>query len=147
MNENYDLEDGLRSLAEAGPREAGPAVQQELLVRFRERHNRKRRWAYLAGAAACLALAVALSLALSHNRNATQRVSLAAEDQPAGFITLPYGQSGVPLEQPVIVRVDIPVSELGIMGLPLAPRGAKEQVRADLLVGQDGVARAVRFVE
>jgi hypothetical protein len=76
-----------------------------------------------------------------------QNPPLATLDQASGFITLPYGQSGVPLEQPVIVRIDIPVSQLGAIGAPVNPRTAKGMVTADLLIGQDGVARAVRFVE
>jgi hypothetical protein len=60
---------------------------------------------------------------------------------------LPYAQSDVPMEQAVIVRIKISASELGAIGMPLSgvPRGGN--VSADLLVGQDGVARAVRLVE
>ena len=67
--------------------------------------------------------------------------------QRSEFIALPYAQSEVPLEQPVIVRVHIPVSELGVMGVPFAPATGGERIKADLLVGQDGVARAVRLVQ
>jgi hypothetical protein len=67
--------------------------------------------------------------------------------QRSEFIALPYAQSEVPLEQPVIVRVQIPVSELSGMGMPFASVTARENVDADLLVGQDGVARGVRLVE
>jgi hypothetical protein len=67
--------------------------------------------------------------------------------QRSEFIALPYAQSEVPLEQPVIVRVQIPALELGGMGMPLAPIAGKEKVSADLLIGQDGIARAVRVVE
>lgn len=146
MNEEYNLEQALRALAQADPQEAGPAVKQQLLVCFRERRTKKRR-AYLAVTAASLFAALVLSLALGHGRGVPQSTSPVALDQESGFITLPYGQSGVPLEQPVIVRLDIPVSELSAMGVPVNPRREKEMVRADLLVGQDGVARAVRFVE
>lgn len=142
---NDDLNESLRTLAEVGPQHAGPAVKQRLLVHFRERRYRRRR-AYLAGAVTFLAMVVMLSLVLWHE-SVPQAVPSATLNQTSGFITLPYGESGVPLEQPVIVRVDIPVSQLGIMGMPPAPRGAKEKLKAELLIGQDGVARAVRFVE
>ncbi|MDQ2777561.1 MAG: hypothetical protein M3Y57_22000 [Acidobacteriota bacterium] len=144
---DHDLRDGFRALAEVTPRTAGPSVQHELLVRFRERRHNKRRRAYIAGIAASVAMAVGSYIALSHNGGGVQSVRPAVDDQLSGFITLPYAQSGVPLEQPVIVRVDIPVSELGLMGLAVTPAGAKDNVRADVLVGQDGVARAVRLVE
>jgi hypothetical protein len=51
------------------------------------------------------------------------------------------------MEQPVIVRVQIPASQLGGMGIPFAHVAAEEKVNADLLVGQDGIARAVRLVD
>lgn len=146
MIEDADLKECLRVLAEAGPQDAGPGVQHELLVRFRGRRAR-RRSAYLAGTVVSLMAAVILSLALLHGRSTPQSATLASTEQTSGFFTLPYGQSGVPLEQPVIVRIDIPVSQLGAMGVQVNPQGANGMVRADLLVGQDGIARAVRFVE
>jgi hypothetical protein len=146
MSDSSDIRDCLRALAEAAPQDAGPSVEQRLLVCFRERRDNRKRWKYLAGMAASVALAVGLYLTARHSRSSFPRVS--PEDyQTFGFIALPYGQSGVPLEQPVIVRVNIPVSELGMMGVQFTPTNAGERVRADLLVGQDGVARAVRFVE
>jgi hypothetical protein len=137
----------LRGLLEVTPQTAGPSVQHHLLARFRQRRDNKRWRAYIAGIAASVAIAVGSYIALSHNGGGIQSVRPAADDQLSGFITLPYAQSGVPLEQPVIVRVDIPISELGFMGLAVTPTGAKDNVRADVLVGQDGVARAVRLVE
>ncbi len=147
MNENDDLRDCLRALAEVMPREAGPSVQQRLVIRFRERHNHKRHWIYLVSMAASIAIAVGLYLAQSHKRSTTESASPAQVGQTFGFIALPYAESGVPMEQPVIVRVNISVSELSTVGVPVTPGGGKESVTADLLVGQDGVARAVRFVE
>jgi hypothetical protein len=144
MSEN-ELGDCFRALAEASPQQAGPSVQQRLLIEFRERRDKKARWVYLAGVAASVALAVLLYLMPWRIQSAAQTAS-AMDDQKLGFIELPYAQSGVPMEQPVIVRVDIPVSELDLMGVPFTP-AARSRVRADLLVGQDGVARGVRFVE
>jgi hypothetical protein len=147
MSENNDVKDYIRALAEAVQQGAGPSVEQRLLIRFRERRDNRRRRKYLAGIAASLVVAAGLYLAVLRHQNAIQGVSHNEDNQASGFITLPYAQSGVPLEQPVIVRVDIPVSELGMMGVRVAPTGIKQRVRADLLIGQDGVARAVRVVE
>jgi hypothetical protein len=143
MSQHDELRDCLRVLAEGVPQEAGPWVQEQLLVRFRERRQIKKRRAYLAGIAASIAIAVGVWLTPWHSRS----VPTTKYDPASGFITLPYAQSEVPLEQPVIVRVNIPVSELGVMGLAPASKSANESVSADLLVGQDGIARAVRFVE
>jgi hypothetical protein len=146
MNEDLDLKVCMHALAESEPQDASPAVQQHLLVRFRERRARRLR-IYAAGTATFVITVLVLCTALWHSRNTPQDTRFAIVDQASGFITLPYGQSGVPLEQPVIVRIDIPISQLGAMGVQVRPPGATGFVKADLLVGQDGVARAVRFVE
>jgi hypothetical protein len=65
----------------------------------------------------------------------------------AGFIALPYAQSGVPLEEAVIVRVNLQPSEWGSLGVPGPLPHTNGKISADLLVGQDGVARAVRLVQ
>ena len=64
---------------------------------------------------------------------------------PPGFFALPYAQSDVPLEHAVVVRVNMPPSEASALGMPFDP-GARKEISADLLIGQDGMARAVRFV-
>lgn len=46
-----------------------------------------------------------------------------------------------------IVRVDIPRATLFAMGFDLPLENESETVRADLLVGSDGVTRAVRVVK
>jgi hypothetical protein len=144
---NNDVRHLLRALAKAVPQEASPSAERYLLVRFRERRNQRKRWTYLAAIAASLAIGFALYVARWHHQSATVSVSPTGGDQTSGFITLPYAQSGVPLEQAVIVRVNIPVSELGIIGVPFTPTSPNESIPAELLIGQDGVARAVRFVE
>jgi hypothetical protein len=42
--------------------------------------------------------------------------------------------------------VELPRSALLSFGLPVDPDRASERVKADVLVGGDGVARAIRFV-
>jgi hypothetical protein len=45
-----------------------------------------------------------------------------------------------------MVRVELPGSALGEVGLPVDPETAKTPVKADVLLGDDGLARAIRFV-
>jgi len=45
-----------------------------------------------------------------------------------------------------LVRVELPRSALLAFGLPMNIERADEPVKADVLVGQDGLARAIRFV-
>lgn len=148
MTGDNDISDALRALAEAGPQQASPSVQQKLLLRFRKRRNARRLRAYVIGVAGLLMLMIGLYRAPWHKPSPSPRVSSAAGlDIPSGFIALPYAQSGVPVEQAVIVRVNIRVSELDGLGVTFAPATTHQSVSADLLIAQDGVARAVRFVK
>jgi hypothetical protein len=52
----------------------------------------------------------------------------------------------VPLESGRIVRVEVPVSAMITLGLPITAESMDRTVQADLLVGQDGLARAIRFL-
>lgn len=45
-----------------------------------------------------------------------------------------------------IVRVELPRSALTLFGLPVSAERAHERVRADVVLGHDGVARAIRFI-
>ncbi|HVF57561.1 MAG TPA: hypothetical protein VM934_15505 [Pyrinomonadaceae bacterium] len=45
-----------------------------------------------------------------------------------------------------VVRVELPRSSLVSFGLPMNVERAGERVKADVLVGDDGMARAIRFV-
>ncbi|HKQ78017.1 MAG TPA: hypothetical protein VJ810_30245 [Blastocatellia bacterium] len=51
-----------------------------------------------------------------------------------------------PLESGKVVRVEVPASTLISLGLPITAESVNRSVRADLLLGQDGLARAIRFL-
>ncbi|HJR05905.1 MAG TPA: hypothetical protein VJ842_01310 [Pyrinomonadaceae bacterium] len=51
-----------------------------------------------------------------------------------------------PLEGGQLVRVQVPRAALASLGLPLNAERGNEPVKADVLVGYDGLARAIRFV-
>lgn len=62
------------------------------------------------------------------------------------FVPLRYGkplESGEPV---VIVRMELPGAQLRKLGLPVAPDTASGIVKADVLLGGDGLAKAIRFV-
>lgn len=50
-----------------------------------------------------------------------------------------------PLGDGVLIRVTLPASALQITGLPLSERQVSGNVEADVLIGEDGMARAIRF--
>ncbi len=45
-----------------------------------------------------------------------------------------------------IVRVNLPRESLFALGLPVSAERAGELVKADVIVGDDGLARAIRFI-
>jgi hypothetical protein len=59
---------------------------------------------------------------------------------------LTYDGGALAMESGHVVRVELPRTALVSMGLPMNPERAGELVKADVLMGDDGVARAIRFV-
>ncbi len=51
-----------------------------------------------------------------------------------------------PEEQQQLVRVKLPRSALETFGLPVNRERARDPVQADVLLGEDGMVRAIRFV-
>ncbi|HEV2802730.1 MAG TPA: hypothetical protein VGW12_19825 [Pyrinomonadaceae bacterium] len=63
------------------------------------------------------------------------------------FIPLVAGAPDAqPLESGQVVRVQLPRAALASLGLPLNAERSNETVKADVLLGNDGLARAIRFV-
>jgi hypothetical protein len=64
-----------------------------------------------------------------------------------GFVPLPYADTYGPLEAGEIVRVRLGSAALESLGFAVTWPDVGEPVLADVLVGQDGLPRAVRLVE
>jgi len=62
------------------------------------------------------------------------------------FFPLREGEDLTTLDSLQVVRVELPGSALGEVGLPFDPETVNEPVKADVMLGQDGLARAIRFV-
>jgi hypothetical protein len=62
------------------------------------------------------------------------------------FLPLTYSSSSPPVERGQLIRVQMPRSALLKFGLPMNVEQANMPVKADLLVGEDGLAHAIRFV-
>ena len=67
-------------------------------------------------------------------------------DVVTDFIPLTYGDSLEPIEGGELIRVRLPRTALLKFGLPMNVERAGVPVKADLLVGEDGLAHAIRFV-
>jgi hypothetical protein len=68
------------------------------------------------------------------------------EPQPPNeFVLIPGAAALPPMESGSLVRMDVPVTLLPSLGVT-PPVSLVAQVKADVIVGQDGIARAVRLV-
>lgn len=74
--------------------------------------------------------------------------STTQDELATNFYPLPYG-SGLSLDEGwEIVRVSMPRSALATLGVPMAgEQSSSATIKADLVLGEDGMARAIRFVE
>ena len=148
----------LRALAEDDLRSGtSPAVEARLLgeVRSIGRARRLRGYASAVALAAVLVLAVAGVLWRAATRAPAgpppdTRVEEPRREVATAFFPLLY--SGIPFTDGQIVRMEVPRTALASFGLAspdadvLAGGSLPRSVLADVLVGEDGLARAVRFV-
>lgn len=69
-----------------------------------------------------------------------------AQEVATEFIPLVHGGQYAQAEEGHLVRVEMPRSALVSFGLPVNAEAPGGSVKADVLMGQDGIARAIRFV-
>lgn len=62
------------------------------------------------------------------------------------FVPLPFGDDSLVNESATIVRVELPRSALRLAGFNVAQERANDRVEADVVLGPDGLAHAVRFI-
>jgi hypothetical protein len=145
-----DLLVALRRLAdETVVPPADPAREAALLAAFdsarqQPPQSRVTYW-WMAGLAAAAALLIAVAID-PHRAGAGNVTPLPSHPVVVGeFVPWPGARDLPPLESGELVRVDLPVSMLPALGMaPPAIHGAR--VKADVIIGQDGLARAVRLV-
>lgn len=154
MNEHPELLDALRALAGEGPSEAPPQLEERLKREFRRVNRRRNLVTWVPALSAVAALVIALLL-WTHRDQAKPAAAVAAQiaapavedDSDASFYPLPEAEVLPAVESAMVVRVQLPVSSLQLMGVPISNERAGASVEADLLLGQDGLARGVRLVE
>jgi hypothetical protein len=164
MSRHRELAAGFRAVAAGFRRvEAPPRVEARLRSAFRRQtgsENRapSRRWIPMVTWAAAFAAMFALAAFLVRPRQpevarpAVQRTVELAMLQPQadsdGFIPLPNAAGVAADEDDVnLVRVEVPRSAMIALGLDVSADGAEELVEADVMLGSDGMARAVRFLD
>jgi hypothetical protein len=159
MNEgDLKVVEGLRALAADGLREAPVSVEERLLGEFRKRQHMRRRNFWLAGGVGAVAAGVAIAMLLgirpvpvpsapSAAQVDAQQATQADDEVAGNFYPLPDTDYLPPMDSATVVRVQLPMSSLRLIGWPVSEERAGERIQADVLLGQDGLARGVRFVE
>ncbi|MGH9470887.1 MAG: hypothetical protein ACRD1N_11175 [Terriglobia bacterium] len=143
--------------------------QQTNLVRWR---RRRQRWVAVAVAAGIL-LVAGLSARfawLSHaHHNSAPAMQRPAERSPSpaavtspspaveaesvqpedlsSFLPLPSAEGAPPVTEEQVIRVSVPAAALSDIGLPVSAQQSSQYVTADIVLGDDGIARAIRIVQ
>lgn len=68
------------------------------------------------------------------------------DEYATDFVPLSYGGVQKPMESGEVIRMEMPRSALIAFGLPVNVDRADAPVKAELLLGEDGMARAIRFL-
>ena len=63
------------------------------------------------------------------------------------YLPLTYMSSASAMDSGTVVRVELSRSALASLGLPLSFEGTGDAIRAEVVIGDDGVARAIRLVQ
>jgi hypothetical protein len=81
-----------------------------------------------------------------HSTSNLENVASANDEIATDFMPLTYGSNLSQLDDGQVVRVELSRSVLQSFGFPINAERAGERVKADVLLGHDGVARAIRFI-
>lgn len=152
---------GLQNQFEVPPLD--PAKEEALLAAFDAHWARPRRrlgrGVWISATAASVAIAAALNWMVATSvrdrtrpaqGSAVPVVPVAqgfglAQDDGADFVPWPGAATLPQFESGALMRVDLPVSALPALGFA-PPSSGPSVVQADVIVGQDGLARAIRLV-
>jgi len=145
----------LRLRAAATAQRLPEEIRSRLLDEFNALHTKRRfqpRWALVAAAASLIAAALSLSWHLTPISSGAAVVAQTEWEQLAGpadgeFLAVPYAPPLAPGESVDVVRTQLDTQALERMGVNIAlASAANAQVNADLVLGQDGLPRAVRVL-
>jgi len=164
----------LRALSEHDASwEASPEVEARLRVQFQTRKLRGA-WRRAAVWAAAAAAALVMFFVVTNRKPSapalvhevvTQAVAVQPEVAPAAVVKsprrvrrpvtrpqevvtdfFPLMDPAPPFERGQLLRVELPASAMQMVGLPVREDRLAESVQADVLVGEEGLPRAIRFV-
>lgn len=93
------------------------------------------------------ALVAPVAKAASTRQGLRRRRSGTVAANMSSFIALPFSDRALPLGDATVVRFELPVEELRLTGLTVDGARAGALVQADVLMGIDGLPRAIRLVQ
>jgi hypothetical protein len=129
-------------------------VERTLLAEFDRVQHRKRRlsWMIMSGAVAA-SIAVVLIVSVRENQpppvpaaTVVEAVTEDVQQSQQPFVPIPYVAPLGVYERAEIVRMEVPVAALIAAGFPMRTSDPGARAQADVVVGQDGRARAVRLI-
>ena len=142
------LTEAMERLAAEAARTGPPwEIEPALLAEF-DRVQRRRKthsWTVAAGA---IAASIAVVLILEYPRPPTPSAAVSEDvrESEQTFVPIPYVMPLAPYERAEVVRMELPVAALIAAGLQLRTADPGARAEADVVVGQDGRARAVRLI-
>ena len=146
--ENTDLADALNVLRQdEADIEAPPHVEAAVLAAWDRAHARRReeRPRGMWRESAAVAAAIIIALGLGQLGRELQRTTRAAATPAAESRTLLLVGEPILQGEPVrVVRMRVPASTLTGLGVRSATGDAAAHVDVDVIVGEDGIARAIR---
>ena len=155
-------------------KKAPQEVEDFLRLRFRQWKGdapgrKARKWLWAAAAATLTAFVLGVSLFIApgwlrvSSLPSPQRVpvvagtrrtpapTLAESANPPGwpedFMPLPYGEDAGPMTEAQVVTVRLSAEDLQDIGLPTDELDRQGYVTAEIVIGEDGIARGIRFVQ
>jgi len=124
-------------------REAPEQLEGRILEAFR-RKSARRSWRQSAMWSLAAAAGIAVAIFLAFPREHVVPVATTPREITTEFFPLMDVQ--LPFERGQLLRVMVPAGTLRTVGLPVNEDRLTERVQADVLVGEEGLARAIRFV-
>jgi hypothetical protein len=172
MSSDKEIFAALRALAEEDRAKEAPAeVEQRLRIAFQRKHRRPVwRWSIAAAAAIVLMIAAVYFRPkpaepvrvvldppkVEHTvvvetlpKPVGQVAHVARRRIPREIVTdfFPLMDAPPPLDRAALMRVNVPASAMRTVGLPVREDRLYERVQADVLVSEEGLATAIRFVK
>lgn len=144
------LDDAMSRLAadlgRGAPLEVERRVERAVLAEFDQVKRRKRGRVWIASAGAIAASVTAVWFAGNRPVEMPAAPAPAVTEAEQPFVPIPYVLPPDPYERVEVVRMKMPVAALVAAGFQMQTADQSAEAEADVMVGQDGRARAVRLI-